>query len=1057
MAKDVGGRDVAAQSLAIVILLVALPAMVAASAPSSAVATAPAGDVVGPGGFSVRPAQIAPPLGGRLLALSRGTTPDATIGVVLELRNTAMSDAAADVWRKAGDRISLPFSAGRDESGAGAHDEIAALDKLLDDSKREVYARAERALRGVVAELRGAILGAGGEYLGFTPTLPAVFARTALSTVPVLADRLDIARISEDERMTAAMDVSPYAIFADDWWGGGYTGGTWDLAVVDTGIDGSHPALTVDFAGVFHAAGRFDPCYVDNTGTVDDLHGHGTHIAGTVTGTDTAYRGVAYGMDALINAKAGWLCSNGNSGMYWSDAMSAVDWAIQTGGADVVSFSFGGSPGAGDTAMARFFDAVTDDLGVVVAISAGNDGPGGRTVHEPATAYNAFTVANVNDANTVSRSDDAVYSSSSRGPTGDGRQKPDIAAPGTQIMSANADWETQADFVAWTGTSMATPHVAASVLLLMDERGLAFPAVYKALLLNTADDRGSPGPDSAYGWGYVNLRRAFQGRSDVLADVADDTATGYRLFAGPVPSDGKATLVWHRHATYAGANYPTTYYALNNLDLVAFNGSDGARVGVSASTRDNVEQVVTSAAHASVVYKVVAVSPFAGVAQERFALAVAPGVVAAMPPSLTSNISLPGTAELGTVFTVSSTVGNGGGLAAHDVQATLNLPPGATLVSGANPQDLGTIDPGSNAVASWQVSAAALGLQALSASASSMSYEEPFTAASGISSVDVVDTTPPNSSVDPLPAYRRTPAFTVTATASDPSPITAVGLSYRRDGGSWTSAGTDAGTPWSWAFDADASGGDGFYEFYTTATDAAGNVESAPAVADAHTTVDRLAPVSSYVVSGTEGEGGWFAGPLSVNLSATDAGSGVDRIEYDLDGGGWGTYGGPIDVSGDGVHTISFRALDLAGNAESPQSLTVRIDSLAPVVSIAEPAQDAIVHPSVTLRWTRTDAGSGIRGCTVAVDGQPPIPAGTSSTRELGGLGDGPHEVRVVCDDHAGNRGESLLRFRVDANPFSPTGPFGPWLLLGIAALVVAAVGIGAVFYWSRRRRAPPQ
>jgi serine protease AprX len=208
-------------------------------------------------------------------------------------------------------------------------------------------------------------------------------------------------------------------------------------------------------------------------------------------------------MDALINAKAGYLLSSGGASMSWSDGMEAVDWAVNTVGADVISFSFGGTTGSADTPYSRFYDAVADDLGVSVVLVAGNNGPGAYSIRNPGISFNAITVGSVDDRNTVTRSDDTIVTSSSRGPTLDGRLKPDIVAPGEDIMSACFMWEVNpTDHMLMSGTSMATPHVAAAVLLLKDGIGGSFSAIYKALLLNSADDWGPAGPDTGAGWGY---------------------------------------------------------------------------------------------------------------------------------------------------------------------------------------------------------------------------------------------------------------------------------------------------------------------------------------------------------------------------------------------------------------------------------------------------------------------------------------------------------------------------------------------------------------------------
>src|SRR2546422_4273929 len=146
----------------------------------------------------------------------------------------------------------------------------------------------------MIDEMRAGVEALGGRFEGFTPVLPAVFARIPLVSIPRLAMNPWVVRISEDRPVDALMNVSAYAIHADTWWTNGYTGGPWDLTVEDTGIDSTHPAfapVTIQ-ANVFHAAGQSDSCYAHQPTNPDDLHVHETHVAGTVASNDNGCRGI---------------------------------------------------------------------------------------------------------------------------------------------------------------------------------------------------------------------------------------------------------------------------------------------------------------------------------------------------------------------------------------------------------------------------------------------------------------------------------------------------------------------------------------------------------------------------------------------------------------------------------------------------------------------------------------------------------------------------------------------------------------------------------------------
>lgn len=904
------------------------------------------------------------------------------IRIIIELDEKHFHHAAEEIWESRNNELEevmggladIGPSEGptpNDLSGTLDRSLLDQLDLVLDNARSDIYHLAEELTMPLISRLTDRISAVGGAVVGHTPVLPAIFATVPVGAVQTIALMDGVGWITEDGTMEAMMDVSTYAVGADTWWTNGFTGGTWDLAVVDTGIDSTHPALTVDYAQVFHAQGQGSGSYADNPTDPDDLLGHGTHIAGTVTSVDSTYQGVAYGMDALINAKAGYKRSGGGASMSWSDGMSAVDWAVNTAGADVISFSFGGGAGSGDTPYSRFYDAVADDLGVTVVLVAGNNGPSSTSIRNPGISFNAITVGSVDDKNTATRSDDTIVSSSSRGPTLDGRLKPDIVAPGQNIISTSSEWETGPDFESMSGTSMATPHVAAAALLLMDGTGAVFSLIYKALLLNSADDWGAAGPDYGHGWGSMNLQDAYNDRSQVFDDYVQDGGQGYTFFKGPVNAGDKGTIVWNRHVTYIGANFPVTYYSLNDLDLYAYNELDNLFVDSSTSAVNNVEQVVASTNSGSFVYKVRGAGAFTGVAQEHFAFASEGGVAPTTPPTLTPIVSAPGTAELGDTFWVTADVTNVGGLTAHNVQATLTLPAGLSIVAGSNPTSMGIITATSTGVASWQLRGDVMGLKSISVDLISNSYGEVFSFSSGGISIDIVDTTEPTSYVDPLPPVQSLPAFTVTATANDAGSILSVTLYYKRNGGSYTAYSTDGVPPWNWGFNTSVTGGEGAYEFYSIAQDIALNTETAPGVPDATTIIDWTAPTSSVDPLPSFETSVVFP----VTVTASDASSGVSEADlyYRREGMFWVNLATdpqpPFNWSfdswlagGDGFYEFYSVARDNASNQEtapfSPDTSTL-VDTTGPTSMVI--ALQANESASFLVEANANDATSGLQ------------------------------------------------------------------------------------------------
>ena len=201
----------------------------------------------------------------------------------------------------------------------------------------------------------------------------------------------------------------------------------------------------------------------------------------------------------------------------------------------------------------------------------------------------------------------------------------------------------------------------------------------------------------------------------------------------------------------------------------------------------------------------------------------------------------------------------------------------------------------------------------------------------------VTDTRAPTSSVDVItPYWRPTTPFTITATASDDlSGVAKVELFYRYSGdnanwSSWISFGIDNAAPWSWSFT--ALKGDGYYEFYSTATDVAGNAELAPTTADARCGVDTTPPSSSidpilpYWQSAT---------PFIITATASDDLSGVAKVElfYRYSGdnttwGPWRSYGSDTAapwefsfIDNYGYYEFYSVAVDVAGNVETPPAV----------------------------------------------------------------------------------------------------------------------------------------
>jgi serine protease AprX len=282
----------------------------------------------------------------------------------------------------------------------------------------------------------------------------------------------------------------------------GITGAGVGLCVVDTGVDPDHEQIaprTVTFKD-----------FVNGRTTAYDDQGHGTHVTSIAAGDGVgspgaaAIRGVAPGA-SLYAAKV--LDSSGSGP---DDGVAAgVQWCASQAGVGVISMSLGDTAGGDGTDAVSLAVNAAVAAGKVVVVAAGNSGDEPGTINAPGTATGAITVGAVSDYSNPAGApnhDDGIYLAgfSSRGPTADGRTKPDISAPGVTVTAALAG--TVSGTTTLSGTSMATPYVAGATVLARQAAPSATPAQIRSALLSTAVDVGAPGVDNEYGAGLIDVR-----------------------------------------------------------------------------------------------------------------------------------------------------------------------------------------------------------------------------------------------------------------------------------------------------------------------------------------------------------------------------------------------------------------------------------------------------------------------------------------------------------------------------------------------------------------------
>ncbi|MFE3097023.1 S8 family serine peptidase [Streptomyces sp. NPDC059248] len=300
-----------------------------------------------------------------------------------------------------------------------------------------------------------------------------------------------VEKIWLDAVVKASLDKTTTQIGAPAAWSRQLDGAGVKIAVLDTGIDDSHP----DVAGRVAAAQNFS-----DAADAKDREGHGTHVASTAAGNgtkDARFKGVAPAA-TLLNGK---VLNDGGSGS-WSGVMAGIDWAVAQG-ADVVNMSLGGADSPGVDPVEALVNKYTAEKGVLFAIAAGNSGPTASSVGTPGTAAGALTVGAVDD-------NDGLAYFSSRGPRwDDGGIKPDVTAPGVDVTAAAATGtggQSPPGYATFSGTSMAAPHVAGAAALLKQRNpGWAGPRI-KAALAGSA----KPGPYTVWeqGTGRIAVDRA---------------------------------------------------------------------------------------------------------------------------------------------------------------------------------------------------------------------------------------------------------------------------------------------------------------------------------------------------------------------------------------------------------------------------------------------------------------------------------------------------------------------------------------------------------------------
>ena len=446
----------------------------------------------------------------------------------------------------------------------------------------------------------------GAARIAITDEAADLFGDTP-AAVAVLAADPAVAHVEADRVLRSSFTPNDSLYQTDPGFGLGQWGlrkaqldGAWDVvrgsaaitvAIIDTGIDGSHP----DLAGAIVPGTTFvsSPSSGCTPGTTFDDNGHGTHVAGIVGANGNngqGIAGVAFGV-RILPVKA--LDCQGTGLL--SDVASAITWAADQG-ARVINVSLGSDA---DSTILHNAILYAVSRNVLVVAAAGNCGDPTRTypnascpslnVAEFPGAYPEVLAVGATDTN------DAHAAFSNTG------AYVGISAPGVTILSTVPTYPTTLsrssglmNYAAFRGTSQASPLVAGvAALVLSREPGLSV-AQLTDRLKSTADDLGATGTDPVFGAGRVNALRAVNASATATYGATYDVSavpsrvTAGTAFAATIGVTNRSSFAW----SAGGTNPVRLAYHWSDLggNTVVWDGQRSAlpadvAIGASATVR----------------------------------------------------------------------------------------------------------------------------------------------------------------------------------------------------------------------------------------------------------------------------------------------------------------------------------------------------------------------------------------------------------------------------------------------------------------------------------------
>lgn len=356
------------------------------------------------------------------------------------------------------------------------------------------------------------ILNMSGKIKHSLPIVNSIACSMNLDTIENLSKNPNIEYIYYDAKVFALMDIARASVDSQYAHDLGYTGEGITVAVIDTGVS-PHMDLVKPQNRI---VGFKD--FVNNKTKPYDDNGHGTHVAGIIAGNGYSSRGRYAGIAPKANILGIKSLDENGSGTT-SDILSSIQYVIDTKNVyntKVLNLSLGTPTNNSykkDPLSLAAAQAVR--AGITVVVAAGNSGPSKKTILSPANTPSVVSVGAVDDNKTKEINDDFIASFSSRGPTVDGLNKPDVVAPGVDISSLSS--KNTSSYVSLSGTSMASPAVAGACALLYQKEGHLSPQKVKNMLkyscISLKDSRNNQGT------GLINLKNLFNKDSSTVPDI----------------------------------------------------------------------------------------------------------------------------------------------------------------------------------------------------------------------------------------------------------------------------------------------------------------------------------------------------------------------------------------------------------------------------------------------------------------------------------------------------------------------------------------------------------